>query len=120
MTVLDASALLAFVQGEPGAEVVEAEIEDAVIGAANWSEVVQKVLSRGGDLAILKALLQSYRVQIVPVSQEDAEEAALIWSPSGGLSLGDRLCMALADRLQQPILTADRVWGEGSRIRQIR
>ena len=50
MTVLDASALLAFLQGEPGADLVEASLHaGAVCGAANWSEVAQKVLDAGGD-----------------------------------------------------------------------
>lgn len=120
MTVLDASAVLAFVQGESGADEVEAQIEGAVIGAANWSEVVQKVVSRGGDVAIVSALLQSYRVQIVPVMKEDAEIAAFMWRAGDGLSLGDRLCLALGERLGQTVLTADTAWGESEKVRQIR
>ena len=120
MTVLDASAVLAFVQGESGADVVQAHIEDSVIGAANWSEVAQKVVFRGGDLALVDALLQSYRVQIAPVTKEDAQVAANMWRAEDGLSLGDRLCLALGERLGQMVLTADKAWGESEGIRQIR
>jgi ribonuclease VapC len=62
----------------------------------------------------------SYPVEIEPVTVDDAERAALLWKPDSGLSLGDRLCLALGDRLDAPILTADRSWGSGGRIRQIR
>jgi ribonuclease VapC len=50
----------------------------------------------------------------VPFSAEDAERAAVLW-PLGrqiGLSLGDRACLALAERLRRPALTADRSWLE--------
>ena len=67
--VLDASAVLAFVQGEEGADLVEATLTDgAVCGAANWSEVAQKVLAAARDWDLVKALLVSYEVDIEPVS----------------------------------------------------
>jgi PIN domain nuclease of toxin-antitoxin system len=43
-----------------------------------------------------------------------------MWRPGSGLSLGDRLCLALAQRLDADVLTADRAWGEEGLIRQIR
>lgn len=46
-----------------------------------------------------------------PVTEADAERAAGLWTPTGGLSLGDRCCLALARRLgASAILTADRAW----------
>lgn len=119
--VLDASALLAFLQGEDGAAIVEGALADgARIGAANWSEVSQKVLSRGGDWALTRALLTSYGLVVDPVTADDAQRAAELWRPGSGLSLADRLCLALGERLGLVILTADRHWGESDSVRQVR
>ena len=119
MIVLDASALLAFLQGEPGADRVEEVLDDAVVGAANWSEVAQKVRASGADWGVASGLLLSYRLRVEPVSHRDAEEAARLWK-RGGLSLGDRLCLAVAARLDAVALTADRAWGESERVEQLR
>jgi PIN domain nuclease of toxin-antitoxin system len=119
--VLDASALLAFVGNEPGAETVEdALTSGAVCSAANWSEVAQRVLAAGGDWALVAALLRSYGIEVVSVTAPDAEWAARRWRRREGLSLGDRLCLALGDRLGVVVLTADRAWGTGEGVQQIR
>jgi len=121
MTVLDASAVLAFLQGEPGADLVEQELIDgAVCGAANWSEVAQKVHRRSGDWSLARALLLSYGLGVAPVEAVDGEQAATLWTAFPHLSLGDRLCLALAERLATEAMTADRAWGSSPRIRQIR
>ena len=121
MSVLDASALLAFLQGETGADVVEGALVDgAVCGSANWSEMVQKVRAHGRDWELSAALLLGYGLRVEPVTREDAERAAGRWRRGAGLSLGDRLCLALGDRLDRPVLTADTRWGTTGRIRQIR
>jgi len=119
--VADASALLAFLQGEPGSEAVErAFAEGVVCGAANWSEVAQKVMAAGRDWVLVRSLLDSYDVTVEPVDRRDGEWAARRWRRGEGLSLADRLCLALADRLDLPALTADVSWGSDDRVRQIR
>lgn len=119
--VLDASALLAFVQGEAGADVVEAALDDApCCGAANWSEVAQRVVSAGGDWDLTRALLLSYDLRVEPVTASDAEWAAYRHRRGEGLSLADRLCLALGERLGLRVLTADKAWGTAERIVQIR
>lgn len=119
--VLDASAVLAFVQGERGARVVESALDGgAVCGAANWSEVAQKVRRNGADWPRTKLLLYDYAFAVEPVTIDDAERAAGLWQQGAGLSLADRLCIALGDRLEAITLTADGDWGETERIRQIR
>ncbi|MFV0426380.1 MAG: type II toxin-antitoxin system VapC family toxin [Beutenbergiaceae bacterium] len=120
-TVLDASALLAFLQDEAGAAQVEAALgKGAVIGAANWSEVAQKVRARGADWELARAVLLSYGLDVEPVAQADGERAAQLWRSGSGLSLGDRLCLALASRLGVGVLTADAAWGSGNGVIQIR
>jgi len=119
--VLDASALLAFLQGEDGADVVEARRDEgACCGAANWSEVAQKVRSAGRGWDLARGLLTGYQLQIEPVIADDAEWAARRWRNGEGLSLADRLCLALAERLDAEAWTADAAWGTEGRVRQIR
>jgi PIN domain nuclease of toxin-antitoxin system len=121
VNLFDASALLAFVQDEEGADLVERELgHGGVCSAANWSEVAQKVLAHGRDWELVRALLTSYDLRVEPVSAADAEEAALLWRAGTGLSLADRLCLALGDRLGATVWTADSTWGTGDLIRQIR
>jgi len=121
VNVFDASALLAFLQGEDGAAAVEAGLGDGgSCGTANWSEVAQKVRAHARDWSLARALLASYDLHLEPVSAEDAERAAAAWRPGCGLSLADRLCLALGQRLDAVVWTADRSWGSSDTIRQIR
>lgn len=121
MNVFDASALLVFLQGEPGATEVESLLDGGgTCGAANWSEVAQKIRAHGRNWDLSRALLSSYGVRIEAVTADDAEWAARRWAPGKGLSLAGRLCLALGDRLNAEIWTADKAWGTGGRIHQIR
>lgn len=119
--VLDASAVLAFLQGEVGADRVETALDDgAVIGAVNWSEVAQKVRARGGDWSLSRALLDSYGLVIEPFTRADGDRAAALWRHRDGLSIADRCCLALGSRLGVEVLTADAAWGTGQGVTQIR
>lgn len=122
MNVFDASALLAFLQGEDGAAPVEEALRDGgACGAANWSEVAQKIRAHGRNWDLSRSLLVSYGVQVESVTIADAEWAAQKWVRGEGHSLADRLCMALGNRLDADIWTADQAWGTGDgRMRQIR
>lgn len=120
MTVLDASAVLAYLQGEEGADRVRSALETgAVISAANWSEVAQKV-RRLDSWQLARALLLSYPLAVATVTVDDAEAAAGLWHHHPTLSLGDRLCLAVAGRLDLPILTADAAWAGLERVELIR
>lgn len=118
MIVLDASALLAYVYGEPGAETVEAALSEAVIHAVNFAEVLSRLAERGSSpedsLAVLEAagVLKLLTVDVGTVG--DALNAARLrpLTKSAGLSLGDRYCLALAQRLGVTALTADRQWAD--------
>jgi len=121
MNLFDASALLCFLQGEPGADQVEHALDaGGACSAANWSEVAQKVRARPASWTTARGLLLSYDLTVEPVLRPDAEAAAERGAAGSGLSLADRLCLATADRLDAVIWTADRAWGSGSRIRQVR
>lgn len=121
MNVFDASALLAFLQGEDGAATVEEALEaGGSCGTANWSEVAQKVRAHDRNWDLARSLLASYDLDLEPVTVTDAEWAARRWTRGEGLSLADRLCLALGDRLDAEVWTADETWGAEGRVRQIR
>ena len=99
---------------------VESALEaGGACAAANWSEVHQRILAHARNWELARSLLTSYALAIEPVTQADAEWAARRWVSGEGLSLADRLCLALGHRLAAEVWTADRNW-RGDRIHQIR
>ena len=110
--VLDASALLALLQGETAAEWLDEVLGNSIISTVNWCEVLTKSLEHGADLRDAGDLLQAEGVQIIPFTANDAARAATLREPtrSLGLSLGDLACLALSRAWGIPALTADRVW----------
>ncbi len=121
MNLFDASALLCFLQGEEGADVVERElVVGGACSAANWSETAQKLIAHGQDWDLSRGLLLSYELKVEPVEAIDAERAARLWVAGSGLSLADRLCLATAHRLEATVWTADTAWGASQQVRQIR
>ncbi|VAX08791.1 hypothetical protein MNBD_GAMMA26-1069 [hydrothermal vent metagenome] len=119
--ILDASALLALLQSEPGAERVEAVLHSCSISAVNWSEVVQKLLRYDPDAANIRHDLEKTGLKIVSFTTEQAESCATLWSPCKhlGISLADRVCLQLGMSTREIVLTADTTWG-GLDIPEIR
>ena len=109
-TVVDASVVLAWLQDEAGADDAERHLVEGVIGAANWSEVLQKVRQHGVDAELVARLLASFGLAVVDVVESDAVRAAAMWRIGSRLSLADRLCLALGLRLGAPVATGDTAW----------
>lgn len=115
--VLDASALLAYLFDEPGANVVEeALLAGALMNTVNFSEVLGKLTDRG--VAVEQALSDLTAqglldlLEIVDFTVPLAEEAARLReiTRDTGLSLGDRACLALGRLKNLPVITADSLW----------
>jgi len=123
--VLDSSALLAVLWSEPGSDVVGAVMDDAVISAVNWAEVVSKLQDRGIDLDAARPMLNELSIPIMPFDAEQAFAAGALRMRSKhlGLSIGDRACLALAAHIEAPAYTADKSWAKldsGVEVRVLR
>lgn len=110
--VLDASALLAVLNAEPGAEIVVSVLGDAVVSAVNYAEVVSKLVERGADAAVAREAVASINVVVIAFNSALAERTGALRAQTRrlGLSLGDRACLALAEREGVPAITSDRSW----------
>ena len=110
--VFDASAVLALVRDEPGADKVAPHIGRAAISAVNFQEVVKELLLSGLDEPTVRELLDELRLDVRAHDAEAAYAAAVLHAQTGpyGHGLGDRSCLALAVQLGVPALTADREW----------
>ena len=124
-TVIDASALLALLNAEPGAGVVAEAIPGGVISAVNLSEVVAKLCDAGMPEKMIHRALQPLGIEVAPFDEEQAYQAGLLRTSTQdtGISLGDRACLSLANKLGITALTADKAWAGlsvGATIKVIR
>jgi len=123
--VIDASAMLALLNAEPGADTVAEALPGGVISAVNLSEVVAKLCDAGMPEKAIHQALQPLGLEIVPFDEEQAYQAGLLRAVTRDTSIssGDRACLSLAMMMGIKALTADRVWAElsiGAAIKLIR
>lgn len=110
--VLDASALLAYLQQEQGYLQVERILSTAFISTVNWCEVAQKLRSRYVDDMAVRENLAILGLRFIPFDLQHADKAAELWQITAplGLSLGDRACLATGLIEKMPVMTADQIW----------
>jgi len=112
--VLDASAVIAYIRREPGAEIVGPVLASSILSAVNAGEVVSRLIKLGTEPAGAVELVRQLDYEIVAVDAATGLRAGelIALTLSRGLSLGDRVCLALAEREGVPALTADRAWAD--------
>ncbi len=111
--ILAFSAVLAYLQSEPGAEIVEPILlGKSLISATNLAEIVSKLRDGGMPDPMIKDVLTELSLTIIPFDADGAFPAGFLVAStkSLGLSLGDRACISLAISRHLPVLTADRIW----------
>ncbi len=125
--VLDASALIAMLKQEKGAAKVSKAIASARMSAVNYAEVVSHFAYLGMPAAAIDAMLDPLPIEIVPADHATSRIAGRLRTvtASAGLSLGDRYCLALAQRDGLPAWTGDTNWNlvaqeAGVKVVQIR
>ena len=123
--VLDASALLALLNEEPGKDVVEEAIGDCSISAVNYCEVIGKLIDAGVPDDDARHSVELLNIEIVDFDAKLAFQAATLRPATRilGLSLGDRCCLALGRARKATVLTSERGWAKlkiGLKVKLIR
>jgi ribonuclease VapC len=126
--ILDSSAVLAYFLNEPGWNVVEDAIAaSAGISSANLAEVMSRLVMDGTDVGKAASTLIDLPMTVFDLDATLAIQAGAMFTSTRpfGLSLGNRICLALAARERLPALTADRIWAQagplvGVEVRLIR
>jgi ribonuclease VapC len=112
--VLDSSAVIALLRGEPGSDLVMNYVDRAVISAVNLQEVAKKYVDAGIAIPQIRELLDTLHLDVRSHTAADALAAAALAGATRvhGRGLGDRSCMALAIKLGIPAVTTDRAWAK--------
>lgn len=112
--LLDASALLAVLQKEPGYQLVSEVMETGSISSCNLSEVVTKLIKWEVPMDEASYTLKSFELEVLSVDENIALLAGSLISVTSnfGLGLGDRICLATGIFHSKTIITADKVWKE--------
>lgn len=112
--VIDASVLLQALQIERGADAVADYLGQAHISAANLCEVVSRLMDKGQTLYSAQRIVGSLALKVEPVDEAQSYAAAALRTSTrkAGLSVGDRICVALASRMGVPVVTADKAWAQ--------
>lgn len=123
--VLDASALLALLNDETGADLVGELLPQALVSSVNLAEVVTRLSLTGMPEDQIRDVVALLGLEVVPLDEEQAFQAGFLAAQthSLGLSLGDRACLALASTVGTAAVTADRTWKDldvGVRIQLVR
>jgi PIN domain nuclease of toxin-antitoxin system len=110
--VLDASAVLALMRSEAGAAQVVSALPASLVASVNAAEVVGRLIREGVDADAARLTMIELGCPILPIDAELGLRAGTLAAATAthGLSLGDRCCLALAEREGLTALTADRAW----------
>jgi ribonuclease VapC len=123
--VLDASAILALLNAEKGADLVQDMLPRTILSAVNLAEVVTRLVAVGMPETEIQEALTLLGLKIIPFEEEGAFQSGFLYPETQhlGLSLGDRACLGLAKISGATALTADRTWQElniGVKVKLIR
>ena len=112
--IMDASAVLAVVNNEPGADYVWDRMPGSSISSVNYAEVITKLIEYGSTALAAREAVDDYLLEVISVDAELGARMGTLHEVTQrkNISLGDRACLALAERLKLPILTADRAWAK--------
>jgi PIN domain nuclease of toxin-antitoxin system len=113
MRSLDSSALVALLQRDSGADFVATRIRGALLSTVNYAEVVGLLTRRGTAPDKAREAILVFPLTLVDLDATVAHRAGSLepLTRQEGLSLGDRVCLALAEQHGIPALTVDRAWG---------
>jgi ribonuclease VapC len=110
--VLDASALIAFLRQEKGAEKVATILTQCCISSVNLAETYSKMIEYGKPLEAVAYQIERLKIEVIAFDEEQARIVASLWKQTrpAGMGLGDRACLALAIAKSLPAYTTDAEW----------
>jgi ribonuclease VapC len=113
-TVLDTSAVIAYMLRARGWESVQAALQWSRMSTVNLCEVIGKFCERGEQAEQIEQDVLGLGMEVVDFSAAQALIAARLRPETRhlGLSLGDRECLALGMELGAVVLTADHSWSQ--------
>jgi ribonuclease VapC len=123
--ILDASAILALLNREPGSAQVEDLLQGALVITVNLAEVAGKLADLGMPASEIQTAIEALGLDIIDFNAQMAFEAGNLRSVArkAGLSLGDRACLAAGRVLKKSVVTTDSAWAglkTGVKIKTIR
>jgi ribonuclease VapC len=122
--VMDSSAILAILRGEPGCDYVQEllQSEECSISSVNMAEVGSKLIDYGLPPEEFPRIARQLQIDIIDFNTMQSIQSAQIRkiTRSAGLSLGDRACIALAQLMQGCVVTSDRAWLDIAETTQIK
>lgn len=109
---MDASAVLAVLRRERGADIVQQHVRGSLISSVNLAEIFYKTDADGADRERVERALMNMQLLEIPFGRDQAEIVASIYPMTIGSSVGfaDRACLALAKSHGIPALTGDHDW----------
>lgn len=112
--VVDASALLALIRNESGAQVIEELLGSIIMSSVNVSEVASILLDSEMSPKEAEEVIEPFISSIMPFDFKQSIECASLKKTTKhlGLSLGDRACINLGIQLGLPVYTADKIWAK--------
>ena len=110
--VLDASAILAYLQEEPGGEIVEEYKGNALISAVNLAEVCSRLADNGYNSVEIRGFVNKLNMQVISFDTDQAFGVGDLRSSTikYGMSIGDRACLFLSRKYNFPAVTTNRIW----------
>jgi PIN domain nuclease of toxin-antitoxin system len=120
--ILDASAIIAWYEDEPGAEIVEQELlrGDGIVSSVNFTEIIGKLVGKGlaPENEVIRDM-SALKLEVAPFDQSLAVAASYYYARRKpyGLSLGDCACLALAEVKGLTVMTAERAWAKIPNLR---
>ena len=112
--VLDSSAIMAVLRRETGFERVASVLARSLVSVVNEAEVVTVLIRQGDPAEKALQIVRQLPYQAIDLDRHLAQRSGALWQAfkPKGLSLGDRCCLALAERERLPVLTSDQRWAE--------
>lgn len=110
--VLDASAVLAVLRNERGAENVIPHLRGSLISSINYAEVLCILREGGGDPEMGELAINGLQIERVAFDSEHAQLVASIYTRTLGTTIGlaDRACLSLGLKHGLPVITSDSDW----------